>query len=73
MAIGMLLLGIALGAAIAIGAYKALIAPPESLVKEELDAIRSAQRLAAAAGRTRQAMRREQAAVQTRRLPRLRR
>ena len=55
----MLLVGIVIGACVAVAVYKELVAPPEDLVKEELATMRSAQRLAAAATRTRQAMRRE--------------
>ncbi len=60
----MLLVGVALGAYLAVAVYKELVAPPDDLVKEELAAMRSAQRLATAASRTRQAMRREGQAFQ---------
>jgi len=58
--------GIALGAWIAVLVMDHLQADPDDVVQEELEALRSARRLTAAATQTGQAMRREARTIETR-------
>lgn len=61
-----LAVGIALGAWIAVLVMDHLHGDPDDIVQEELEALRSARRLTAAATQTGQAMRREARAVESR-------